>query len=126
MNTNVKNLLDGFGLLVANSRRFYGESLPFGEDSFTTSNLALATPQQALEDTTHFIQAIQKEHGCTERGTAGYCPVVTIGGSYPGWLSAMLRLRYPAVVDGAYSASAPMLFYSQGAIDVKNVSPVQR
>ena len=40
------------------------------------------------------------------------CPVITIGGSYPGWLSAMMRLRYPAVVDAAYSASAPMKFYS--------------
>ena len=24
-----------------------------------------------------------------------------------------LRLRYPGVVDGAYAASAPMLFYAQ-------------
>lgn len=37
---------------------------------------------------------------CTaERGQPGYCPVVTVGGSYPGFLSAMMRLRYPAVVD---------------------------
>ena len=41
------------------------------------------------------------------------CPIITIGGSYPGWLSAMMRLRYPAVVDIAYSASAPMYFYTQ-------------
>jgi len=39
--------------------------------------------------------------------------VLTIGGSYPGWLSAMMRIRYPAVVDFSYSASAPMRFYSQ-------------
>ena len=42
-----------------------------------------------------------------------YCPVIAIGGSYPGWLSAMMRFRYPAVVDIAYSASAPMTFYTQ-------------
>jgi hypothetical protein len=56
---------------------------------------------------------MQNEYGCTARGTEGYCPVITVGGSYPGWLSAMARLRYPAVVDFAYSASAPMLFYAQ-------------
>lgn len=39
--------------------------------------------------------------------------VLTFGGSYPGWLSAMMRIRYPGVVDFAYSASAPMLFYTQ-------------
>jgi hypothetical protein len=30
-----------------------------------------------------------------------------------GFLSAMMRLRYPAVVDIGYAASAPMRFYSQ-------------
>jgi pimeloyl-ACP methyl ester carboxylesterase len=43
---------------------------------------------------------------CTEQ-------VITVGGSYPGFLSAMMRLRYPAVVDMAYSASAPTLLYAQ-------------
>jgi pimeloyl-ACP methyl ester carboxylesterase len=57
--------------------------------------------------------AKQREHNCTARGTPSYCPVITIGGSYPGFLSAMMRLRYPAVVDMAYSASAPTLLYAQ-------------
>ena len=39
--------------------------------------------------------------------------MITFGGSYPGWMSAMMRLRYPAVVDAAYAASAPMRFYAQ-------------
>ena len=31
-----------------------------------------------------------------------------------GWfVFERLRLRYPGVVDGAYAASAPMLFYAQ-------------
>lgn len=37
----------------------------------------------------------------------------TAGGSYPGWLSAMMRIRYPEVVDISYAASAPLGFYSQ-------------
>merc|ERR1719223_903602 len=70
------------------------------------------TPQ-ALADYAHFIRAQQRAHNCTARGTPGYCPVLTIGGSYPGFLSAMMRLRYPAVVDMAYAASAPLKFYTQ-------------
>ena len=41
------------------------------------------------------------------------CPVITVGGSYPGWLSFAMRLRYPAVVDIAYAGSAPVRFYSE-------------
>jgi dipeptidyl-peptidase-2 len=109
-------LAQRFGALVIEpEHRFYGTSLPFGtpEASFTEESLALATPQQALADAADFIEGMRADRGCTARGTAGYCPAITIGGSYPGWLSAMMRLRYPAIVDGAYAASAPMLFYSQ-------------
>jgi hypothetical protein len=57
-------------------------------------------------------------HACTHAhtfagGTKGYCPVITVGGSYPGFLSAMMRTRYPGVVDMAYAASAPLRFYAQ-------------
>mmetsp|Transcript_34496 Transcript_34496/g.73497 ORF Transcript_34496/g.73497 Transcript_34496/m.73497 type:complete len:526 (-) Transcript_34496:600-2177(-) len=99
--------------VVEPEHRFYGESLPFGQDSFTPDKLQLMNSQQALADVAHFVRAQQAKRNCTERGTPTYCPVLTIGGSYPGFLSAMMRLRYPAVVDMAYSASAPMKFYSQ-------------
>lgn len=104
-----------FGALVIEpEHRFYGTSQPYGSSaSFTGEHLSLATPQQALADTAAFIKANQKDYGCTDRGTPGYCPVITVGGSYPGWLSAMMRMRYPAIVDAAYAASAPMKFYSQ-------------
>lgn len=103
-----------FGALVLEpEHRFYGASLPFGDDSFTREHLEVMNTQQALADAATFIRAQQAARGCTARGTAGYCPVLTVGGSYPGFLSAMMRLRYPAVVDMAYAASAPMKFYSQ-------------
>lgn len=103
-----------FGALVVNpEHRYYGESLPFGpEDSFRRDKLPLLTPQQALADTAFFVRSHQHARNCTNRGTANYCPVLSIGGSYPGFLSAMMRLRYPAVVDMAYSASGPARIYS--------------
>ena len=89
-------------LVVEPEHRFYGTSLP----DYNVSALQLLTPQQALADAATLILAMQKRYNCGAHGTPTYCPVITIGGSYPGWLSAMMRLRYPGVVDGAYAASA--------------------
>ena len=81
---------------------------------YDTDRLALLTPQQALADAAAFITAMRRERNCTGGpGSGPRCPVITVGGSYPGWLSAMMRLRYPAVVDMAWAASAPMGFYAQ-------------
>eukprot|EP00966_Prymnesium_polylepis_P148313 3426147-Prymnesium_polylepis.2 len=100
-------------LVVEPEHRFFGESLPFGNRSYDDNLMRMLTPQQALADAAALLVATRQAHRCTAPGTAGYCPVITFGGSYPGWMSAMMRVRYPAVVDGAYSASAPMRFYAQ-------------
>ena len=101
-------------LIIQPEHRFYGTSVPAGGAApFDAAALTLLTPQQALADTAALILATQRARNCTARGTPGYCPVVTVGGSYPGFLSAMMRLRYPAVVDMAYAASAPALMYAQ-------------
>jgi len=101
-------------LVVQPEHRFYGASQPAGP--YSTSTLALLTPDQALADAAYFLTAMRDAYGCSGRNGSPRCPVVTIGGSYPGWLSAMMRLRYPAVVDAAYAGSAPMNFYAQ-AVD---------
>jgi len=104
--------------VVEPEHRFYGTSLPFGPDvSFNEYIMRqFFTPQQAMADTAYFLQHVREKLGCSTPASGGdkpYCPVITIGGSYPGWLSAMMRFRYPAVVDIGYSASAPMTFYTQ-------------
>jgi pimeloyl-ACP methyl ester carboxylesterase len=97
--------------IIEPEHRFYGTSQP--SPPFDTQRLQLLTAPQALEDAIAFIQAKQEELGCSGKNGQPRCPVVTVGGSYPAWLAAMMRLRYPAVVDIAYAASAPMHFYAQ-------------
>lgn len=86
--------------------RFFGVSYPVSKPSRRELRRQL-TPRQAMEDAVHFIKARQSELGCGPRGSTGYCPVVTVGGSYPGLLSALLRINYPDVVDIGYAAGVP-------------------
>ncbi len=75
----------------------------------------LFTPQQALHDAVTLIDHVRFDQlGCSrDRFSADHCPVITVGGSYPGFLSAFARVLFPHVVDMAYAASAPMAFYAQ-------------
>ena len=97
--------------VIEPEHRFFGTSIPSAP--YDTARLALLTAEQALADAAAFITSKRKELKCSGEGGEPRCPVITVGGSYPGWLSAMMRLRFPGVVDMAYAASAPMLFYSQ-------------
>ena len=97
--------------IIEPEHRFFGESLPAAP--YDTARLSLLTAEQALADTAAFITAKRAELRCSGERGEPRCPVITVGGSYPGWLSAMMRVRYPNVVDMAYAGSAPMLFYSQ-------------
>jgi pimeloyl-ACP methyl ester carboxylesterase len=110
------HLAKHFGAFVLQpEHRFYGESQPAIITLEHDPRPKLFTPKQALQDAMRLLQQYQvHELGCSANKTApDYCPVITVGGSYPGWLSAMARLLFPNIVDMAYAASAPMLFYSQ-------------
>ena len=117
----VNHLAKDFGAYVIQpEHRFYGASqpIPINEIQFTPeyANITkrLMTTEQALWDAVRLVRHTQGVLGCAlDRDSISYCPVITVGGSYPGFLSAMMRLQHPDVVDMAYSASAPMKFYSQ-------------
>ena len=114
----VNHLAKDFGAMVIQpEHRFYGVSQPVDVE-FVPENAnitrALMNSEQAMWDYIRLIRYTQASYGCSfDRGNRHYCPIVTVGGSYPGFLSAMMRLRHPDVVDMAYSASAPMKFYAQ-------------
>ena len=106
------------GITVCIEHRFYGKSQPIAKNKVTNTDLRnLLHPRQALADATQFIQYLQNDLGCGPRGSVDYCPVVTVGGSYSGFLSVLMRTVYPNVVDMAWGSSAPLLLYSHTVVE---------
>lgn len=82
-------------LLTALEHRFYGKSQPF--DDLSKESLGYLSAEQALSDLAHFLNFLTKGQP--------YRPVVIVGGSYPGALSAWFRSRYPHLSVGSWSSS---------------------
>jgi len=92
-------------LLLFPEHRYFGQSLPFGDQSLKGKNVGYLSTEQALADFGIFIHEFQKQHNLEKS------PVIAFGGSYGGMLSAWFRMKYPQVVDGAIAASAPLVMY---------------
>ncbi|MBA0806966.1 hypothetical protein Gohar_022806 [Gossypium harknessii] len=114
-------------LLLFIEHRFYGESMPFGKDSYQSAKtLGYLNSQQALADFAVLIRSL-KQNLSSEAS-----PVVVFGGSYGGMLAAWFRLKYPHIAIGALASSAPILqfdkiipwssFYDAVSLDFKDVS----
>ena len=78
--------------------RYYGQSKP--TEDMSTGNMKYLSSRQGLEDAGHFISAMNERHNLTTW--------ITFGGSYPGSLSAWMRLRFPHLVTGSVSSSGPL------------------
>ena len=95
--------------------RFYGPYVPIA--NATNSQLEkLLTPSQAMADMVKLTRHVRDTEltGCSpDRDSPHYCPVITVGGSYPGFLSAMFRIVHGDFVDISYASSAPLLMYAQ-------------
>jgi pimeloyl-ACP methyl ester carboxylesterase len=103
-------------LVVSPEHRFYGKSQPIQQHHLKIPQdlIKYLTPDQALLDFVNLIQYLRETLGCDlDRTSPHYCPVITFGGSYPGFLSTMMRWRFPDIIDIAYAASAPLELYSQ-------------
>ncbi|RWR91112.1 lysosomal Pro-X carboxypeptidase isoform X2 [Cinnamomum micranthum f. kanehirae] len=114
-------------LLVFIEHRFYGESKPFGKDSYNSADtLGYLNSQQALADYAVLIRSLKQNL------SAEASPVVVFGGSYGGMLAAWFRLKYPHIAIGALASSAPILqfediipwtsFYDAVSKDYKDAS----
>ncbi len=94
-------------LIVVLEHRYYGLSQPLGNDSLKTSNLVYLTVEQALADLAYFINWVKQNN--TNYKIGANSKWISLGGSYPGALSAWLRLKYPNLVVGSL-ASSPVIY----------------
>lgn len=103
---------DYHGYTASLEHRFYGESTPIADPTHDELH-ELLSMNQALWDAARFIQFKRKELGCSlDRASKKYCPAVSVGGSYPGFLSSLMRFAHSDVVDISYASSAPFRLYS--------------
>ncbi|KHJ88241.1 serine carboxypeptidase S28 [Oesophagostomum dentatum] len=98
--------------------RFYGESQPFGNDSYASiSNMGYLTSEQALADYAALLFALKTPGNGLRVSYPQNATVIAFGGSYGGMLSAWFRIKYPHVVTGAWAASAPLIYFRGGGVD---------
>lgn len=95
-------MAEKFGALIFGvEHRFYGDSVP--EGGITPEILQYLSSQQALADLASFISAATKNYSLSDSNTW-----ISIGGSYPGSLSAWMNLKYGHLIFGALASSAPV------------------
>ena len=94
------------GLLIALEHRFYGQSMPFGNNSLDLDKLKYLNSEQALSDIAEFIQTIKvsEKHGVKKDSKW-----IVIGGSYAGAMAGWFRLKYPHLSAGAIGSSGVIL-----------------
>ncbi|XP_025832084.1 putative serine protease K12H4.7 [Agrilus planipennis] len=89
------------GILFYTEHRFYGSSYPIGD--LTVDSLKYLSADQALADLVYFIE-YQKQNTPGLRNST----VIVEGSSYAGALATWARIKYPHIVDIAYSSSGPL------------------
>ncbi|KAL4474904.1 hypothetical protein ABPG74_001600 [Tetrahymena malaccensis] len=96
-------------LVVFMEHRYFGESQPFGteKESFKKGNNKYLTSFQALNDYVKFLAWFKQSLGCGDKE----CPIVAVGASYGGMLSAWIRMKFPEIIDVSLASSAPIFLY---------------
>jgi hypothetical protein len=90
-------------LVVTLEHRYYGLSVPFGNQSLTVENLGYLSVEQALADYAYFAQWFNQNNEFAINASPAW---VCVGGSYAGGLSSWLRETYPNVFVGSWASSA--------------------
>ena len=75
--------------------------MPFGKDSLKSSNLKYLTVEQALRDLANFKMQVKRN----KLYAIDDNPWISVGGSYPGAMSAWFRYKYPHLTIGAIASS---------------------
>uniref|UniRef100_A0A914CP63 Lysosomal Pro-X carboxypeptidase n=1 Tax=Acrobeloides nanus TaxID=290746 RepID=A0A914CP63_9BILA len=102
--------------VVFAEHRYYSENvtlMPFGELAYTdVKYLGYLTTEQVLADYAQFVPWFKKNVLNCSSDT----PVIAFGGSYGGMLAAWFRMKYPAIVNGSWAGSAPVVYFQNGGI----------
>ncbi|KAJ8924288.1 hypothetical protein NQ315_007081 [Exocentrus adspersus] len=97
-------------LVVFAEHRYYGESMPFGNLSYSSPEyMGYLSSSQALADFVYLINDLQKTYASPN--DTKKLPAIAFGGSYGGMLSAWLKMKYPNSVIGALASSAPIWMF---------------
>jgi len=75
--------------------------MPFGAESLTTANLKYLSAEQALRDLAYFLTQFRAKNNF---GVTNH-PWISVGGSYPGAVTAWFRYKYPHLTIGSLSSS---------------------
>jgi pimeloyl-ACP methyl ester carboxylesterase len=104
--------------VVGLEHRYYGQSIPYPD--LLLEHMKYLTIHNALEDAANFQRFAQEKLGFGGKW-------LSVGGSYPGMLSAFYRLKHPELVAGAWASSAPVdvqkTFWGGDAIAAKTLGP---
>jgi thymus-specific serine protease len=92
------------GIVVAAEHRFYGYSVPNGENPLSLENLRFLSSEQSLNDLADLIKVIQARYSLNNEDN----PVISFGCSYGANLAAWSRIKYPHLIQAAVSSSGPV------------------
>lgn len=93
--------------------RFYGKSDPVNVEK-NEDMIGLLTVENAMQDALRLLDVTRRQLKCSDdRTSKDFCPTMTVGASYPGFVSGLMRIVHPDKVDIAYASSAPLHLYSQ-------------
>lgn len=91
--------------------RYFGQSFPFAKaDAFKKENNKYLTVEQTLSDYVDLLKYLRSYYNADDKAT------ISFGGSYGGMLAAWMRMKYPNVIQGAYAASAPTVYFKGGSV----------
>ncbi|KAJ7650700.1 peptidase S28 [Roridomyces roridus] len=95
------------GATIVMEHRYWGASIPFA--NYSTANMKYHTLENSIQDFAHFALNVELPFTSgTKALPPPTTPWITIGGSYPGALSAYVKHTFPDLFWASYATSAPV------------------